>query len=267
MVRPILRGFRRMGTTDAGHGVLSQTRDPCHDTVYLVPTGLKRYYDGRSLHFITTSCHHRRARLGIPARRTLLLKILEEVRRRYGFVVVGYVIMPEHIHLLISEPERGDPSVVMQVLKQRVARRILRQESQKRRDSRTLWLWEGDRPKADPFWQVRFYDFVVWSEKKKVEKLRYMHRNPVKRGLVLEPEQWAWSSYRHYAFGERGIVLVNEEQPAVMRIRDARDLGRKVVGQGDAVPTLRKARRVGQPRNFGEGWATHIRRIGCTENS
>jgi hypothetical protein len=68
-------------------------------------------------------------------------------------------------------------------------------------------------------WQARFYDSVVFTEKKRVEKLRYMHRNPVKRGLVPRPQQWAWSSYRHYADGERGIVRVNEEQKAEMRVR------------------------------------------------
>jgi putative transposase len=68
-------------------------------------------------------------------------------------------------------------------------------------------------------WQARFYDFVVFSDKKRVEKLRYMHRNPVKRGLVLEPQQWDWSSFRHYANNERGPVLVNEPQKADLRIR------------------------------------------------
>ena len=68
-------------------------------------------------------------------------------------------------------------------------------------------------------WQHRFYDFVVFTEKKRVEKLRYMHRNPVVRGLVPVPEQWNWSSYRHYALGERGPVLVNEAQKAEMRVR------------------------------------------------
>ena len=47
-----------------------------------------------------------------------------------------------------------------------------------------------------------------------------MHRNPVKRGLVLEPQQWEWSSYRHYTEGERGIVSVNEEQKAEMKVRN-----------------------------------------------
>jgi len=155
--------------------------------------------------------------------------------------------MPEHVHLLIGEPERGDPSLVMQVLKQRTARKVLRPEQQRRRNSRNLCLWGDNNGKPDPFWQVRFYDFVVWSKKKRVEKLRYIHRNPVKRGLVLEPEQWAWSSYRHYAFGERGIVVVDEAQPAVMKIRDPRNSSVAAVHER-GVPTLRKPRRVGQPR-------------------
>jgi putative transposase len=76
-------------------------------------------------------------------------------------------------------------------------------------------------------WQRRFYDFVVWSEAKRVEKLRYMHRNPVQRGLVLEPDQWAWSSFRHYAYGEPGPVLVNEARRAELKIRDPLEEGRR----------------------------------------
>ena len=88
-----------------------------------MPTGLKRYYGTGGLHFITCSCYQRQPWLGTPARRTLFLNILEEVRRAYDFTVFGYVVMPEHIHLLFGEPDRGDISRVMQVLKQRVARR------------------------------------------------------------------------------------------------------------------------------------------------
>ena len=91
-----------------------------------MPKRLRRCYGGGYLHFITSSCFHRRPILGTARRRTLFLELLEQVRRRYGFVVVGYVVMPEHFHLLISEPERGTPSTVMQVLKQRFARRILK---------------------------------------------------------------------------------------------------------------------------------------------
>jgi REP-associated tyrosine transposase len=64
---------------------------------------------------------------------------------------------------------------------------------------------DRERP---PFWYTRSYDFNVFTEKKKIEKLRYMHRNPVKRGLVESPEQWMWSSYRYYLLGEEGPVKI-----------------------------------------------------------
>ena len=139
------------------------------------------------------------------------------MRRRYRFVVVGYVVMPEHVHLLLSESERGNPSKVMQAIKQGFARRLLR-NLRAAHDLRQGSLWNTALDDGH-IWQARFYDFVVFSEKKRVEKLCYMHRNPVKRGLVLEPQQWNWSSCRHYADGERGLVLVNEERKAELKVR------------------------------------------------
>jgi len=192
-----------------------------------VAKGLKRYYGAGYLHFITSSCYQRHALLASAGRRDLFLEILEQVRRRYGFVVVGYVVMPEHFHLLISEPQKGTPSTVMQVLKQRFARKLL-QGLRARTDQAQGWLWD-EMLEEGQVWQRRFYDFVVWSEHKRVEKLRYMHRNPVQRGLVLEPEQWAWSSFRHYAYDDAGPVLVNEQQRAELKVRSL--CGRRTEGR------------------------------------
>jgi len=122
--------------------------------------------------------------------------------------------MPEHFHLMISEPEQGDPSTVMQVLKQRFARNVLEEWHERR-----VRGPDSDELNEGHVWLPRFYDFPVWTKNKRVEKLRYMHRNPVERGLVAEPGQWAWSSFRHYAYDERGAVLVNEQQLATMRVR------------------------------------------------
>ena len=61
------------------------------------------------------------------------------------------------------------------------------------------------------FWQARYYDFNVWTAKKRIEKLRYLHRNPVKRGLVEKPEDWPWSSFRHYQTGAEGAVEIESE--------------------------------------------------------
>jgi len=178
-----------------------------------MPAGLKRYYGDDHPHFLICSCYHRHPWLGGAGGRDLFLRIFEQARQRYRFVVVGYVVMPDHIHLLISEPERGTPSTVMQVGKQRYARHLL-QKKKRKPEQGELW------PEAEQrVWQRRFYDFNVWSRRKRVEKLRYMHRNPVKRGLVLEPEQWAWSSYRSYAFGEGGMVKINQWPKPVTKIR------------------------------------------------
>lgn len=68
-------------------------------------------------------------------------------------------------------------------------------------------LFHADTERS--FWQARFYDFNIWTTKKRMEKLRYMHRNPVKRGLVESPEQWRWSSYRFYLLGEPGPVQIS----------------------------------------------------------
>jgi REP element-mobilizing transposase RayT len=117
--------------------------------------------------------------------------------------------MPEHIHLLLTEPEEANFSTVMQVLKQRTARAPL--PKSKRTDPRQPGLFGRERQRA--FWQARFYDFNVWTTRKRVEKLRYMHRNPVKRRLVESPEHWRWSSYRFYLVEEVGSVRVNEAGP------------------------------------------------------
>jgi putative transposase len=180
-----------------------------------VPTRLKRYYEAQHLHFITCSCYHRRRWLGSVRRRDLFLRVLEQARKRYGFVVVGYVVMPEHIHLLISEPQKSDPSRVMQAVKQGFARRVLRSLTKRQRNAQQELF--SNTP--EHVWQHRFYDFNVWSERKRVEKLRYMHRNPVKRGLVMEPDQWPWSSFRSYYYGEPGVVRINQWSDLKMKIR------------------------------------------------
>ena len=184
-----------------------------------MPWGLKRYYGTGSLHFITGSCYDRQPLLGKPERRDLLLTVIEQMRNRYRFAVIGYVIMPEHIHLLISEPQVGTPSTVMQAIKLGFTRRVLQSGVPEirvphfSRSLREVGILPADatRPVSHHhLWQKRFYDFNVWSQRKEVEKLRYMHRNPVARGLVESPEQWAWSSYRFYAYGELGTVRVND---------------------------------------------------------
>ena len=166
---------------------------------------LKRRHGTGNLHFITFSCYRRLPFLKMARARNVFLIVLAEVRTRYQFAVIGYVVMPEHVHLLLSEPAKRDPSIVVQVLKQRVSRR-LRRRIRARTSTQQFHLWHESTTVAHrSFWQRRFYDFNVWSRKKRTEKLNYMHMNPVKRGLAPDPKLWPWSSYRFYQYGEGNL--------------------------------------------------------------
>ena len=174
-----------------------------------MPKGLRRRYGQGHLHFITCSCYRRLPLFASMRSKNLFAKILGEVRDRYGFALVGYVVMPEHIHLLISEPAKGTPSTVMQVLKQRVSRRV-RRKAHRDASAQQLKLGFPDSDHSLPhFWQPRFYDFNLWSQKKIVEKLQYMHMNPLKRNLVAHPRDWPWSSFSFYAKKDSGLVRID----------------------------------------------------------
>ncbi len=161
---------------------------------------------------------------------------LEAVRVRHGFVVAGYVLMPEHVHLLVGEPCRSSLSIALQVLKQQTSRRL------KQRG-------------AVQFWQRRYYDFNVWSDEKRVEKLRYMHCKPVTRGLVEKPEDRPWSSFRHYATGLPGAVEIESQWTAFERGNQLPEHLRHVERDiwGSSSPTFpQRTRKDGAPSTVAE---------------
>jgi putative transposase len=164
-----------------------------------------RVYGYGHLHFITFSCYQRLPLLGAVRSRNIFVRILAEVRERHEFALVGYVVMPEHIHLLMSEPARGTPSIAIQVLKQRVSRGLRATPS----GDQTRYCFRGDAVSLPRFWQRRFYDFDVWSAKKIFEKLEYMHRNPLKRKLVAHPKDWPWSSFSCYSKEKCGLIRID----------------------------------------------------------
>jgi putative transposase len=173
-------------------------------TLDAVPTRLVRYQQTRELHFVTFTCYHRHPYLADPGSRDLFEAMLEQTRRLYRFYVTGYVVMPDHVHLLLSEPERRMLSVAIQVLKQAVARR--------------------QEIVPAPYWQARYYDRNIWSAQELQEKLHYIHQNPVRRGLVERAEDWVWSSFRHHATGEERVVEVESRWTARKRQQAGIDL-------------------------------------------
>jgi putative transposase len=164
-----------------------------------MPWGVKRFQDTGQSHFVTFCCYHRRPLFTTHITRQVFELALERVRRSFRLRVYGYVVMPEHVHLLVSESERGTLAETLKSLKQGVSRRLI-----------------GD---AEHFWQKRYYDLNVRDHAQFVEKLRYIHRNPLKAGLCERPEDWEWSSFRHYATGDEGRVEIESEWTARKRER------------------------------------------------
>ena len=171
-----------------------------------MPRNLRRFYGRGDLHFITFSCYRRRALLGTAKARNAFVDALREVRSKYKFALAGYVIMPEHVHLLIGEPKIGNPSTVIHSLKLRVSKRLRRKRRNMSSAQKSFAFSEAAESRPARFWQRRFYDFNVYSAAKRREKLEYMHRNPVTRRLVKDPKDWVWSSYSSYS--GRGTPLI-----------------------------------------------------------
>ena len=182
-----------------------------------MPWGLTRFHQSGQSHFVTFCCYHRRRLLDTDESCRIFESALERVRRSYRLYVYGYVVMPEHVHLLLSEPNCPTQAKIglewatrpqqytladaLKSLKQGVSRRLL-----------------GN---AEHFWQKRYYDFNIRNYPQFVEKLRYIHRNPVKRGLCELPEDWEWSSFQHYSSGCEGRVEIESEWTARKRERAA----------------------------------------------
>jgi putative transposase len=164
-----------------------------------MPSGLKRFHESGQTHLVTFCRDRRRKSFTDPLAQRTFEAALERVRGSFRLCVYGYVVMPERVRLLLSEPQHGTLADAIKSLKQGVSRRLI-----------------GD---AEQFWQKRYYDFNVRSYAQRVEKLRYIHRDPVQRGLCERPEDWEWSSFRPYATGCEGRVEIECEWMARRRER------------------------------------------------
>jgi len=163
-----------------------------------MPTGLQRFQQTNQLHFITFSCYKRQPLLQTPAAKDTVQQILEQTRKQQGLRIAAYVLMPEHVHLLTNEPTTNTLATFLQILKQLTSREL-------------------KSPNQKQFWQHRYYDFNVSSPEKFTEKLQYIHRNPVTRGLVTKPEDYRWSSFNHYTTGEAGPIEIESQWTARRR--------------------------------------------------
>ena len=170
------------------------------------------------MQFITSSTYRRTRIFESEGFCRDFVDVLGALRREGGFRLIGWVLMPEHFHLLLKPEPAPVTSRLMQELKKQTALRILRRlrEQQQypwcRKVLASLRLPPSVHDESRyRVWQRRFYPFNVYSERKRLEKLNYMHGNPVKRRLVSSPDQWPWSSFRFYFLNDTSVLAMDRQ--------------------------------------------------------
>jgi len=136
----------------------------------------------------------------------VVVAALEQMRAKFGVCLMAYVVMPEHVHVLLLPHRRGENhpfaiSDLLQCFKQHVGyygkerlREIWRRDGRLWSDPINRWA-QGDFDKRE-LMNTRGYDRNIFTESELREKVDYIHKNPITRGLVATADAWAWSSYR-----------------------------------------------------------------------
>ena len=163
-------------------------------------------HDGRA-RFITFGLHHRVPLLTNDPLRQIIADCINDARISYGFRLLGYVIMPEHVHLVLVPRIDDRASRIIGDIKRESALRV--HEVLKMNDSRLLDTFRVRRNGVERFalWQRRCFDHNCRTDDAVWGRVQYCHNNPVLRGLVDTPEKWRWSSNGWY-HGERRVPLL-----------------------------------------------------------
>jgi len=181
-----------------------------------MPRDLKRHDEPGHTHFWTISCHRRLTFFWNDALKQVVVDGLQRLQRQFRVCLIGYVVMPEHVHVLVYPHRRGcdEPtpiSTLLHAFKRHVAyygREALRTYW---RQHGCLWSeplnrWARGEFDKRVIWHKRGYDFNIDRHDTLLEKLDYCHKNPITRGFVDLPEQWHWSSYRFYEMDDPSVL-------------------------------------------------------------
>ena len=161
-------------------------------------TKLRHWDDFGTARFVTFSCFYRQPHLERPGAKQILIEEIARARDKHNFKLIGYVLMPEHVHLVLLPPDGMSLGLVIREIKSRSAKRYFAVSQIAPATSKRV------------FWQRRCYDHNCRSIDSVREKVRYCHQNPVKRGLVDEAKDWEWSSYNWYR-GRQDVPLSVDE--------------------------------------------------------
>jgi len=152
----------------------------CSYYIYTVMSRLRRIAVQDRIFFVTTNLATNVTSLS-PKERDLLLTVLDALRSSCDFLVLGYVVMPDHAHLLVTCRTESIPKLMHQW------------------KFKTGYTIQKGRGSHGPFWQARYFDFICRHSRDVSDKLTYIHNNPVEGGLCQHDDEWRWSSASYYA--------------------------------------------------------------------
>jgi putative transposase len=158
-------------------------------------TRLQHFDNEGTARFVTFGCYRNLPFLTDGFAKRLFIEELNRCRAKHGFRLHGYVIMPEHVHLVLHPPNGMPLGLVVREIKSCSARRYFKRHPL------------GGPGAKRVFWQKRCYDHNCRTPDATLQKIRYCHNNPVRRGLVIELGDWVWSSYNCY-YGVEDVPLI-----------------------------------------------------------
>jgi putative transposase len=172
-------------------------------------------------HELTFSCYSQRPFLKYDVTKGFVIHSILRARAIHTFDIWAYVIMPEHVHLLIwPRNEQYSIPKILQSIKQSSAKKAIKY-LQYNKPENLKWLYTGQKHTPYRFWQDGGgYDKNVDSVEILLEMVDYIHMNPVRRGLVKEPEEWKWSSIAEWQLPGSGPIPVDRESFPVLTKSD-----------------------------------------------
>jgi len=172
---------------------------------------IRHFNEPGHIHFLTFSCYQQLPFFKSDRTRGWLVQAIVKAREKQRFDLIAYVIMPEHAHLLIQPLlPNYDMAAILKAIKQPVSRRAKRfLEEENSGWLRKLTVKSGSR-EIFRFWQAGpGYDRNIRDEQELLEKIQYIHNNPVKNGLAARGEDWLWSSAGWYLDRRDGKITID----------------------------------------------------------
>jgi REP element-mobilizing transposase RayT len=175
---------------------------------------LPRFHIEGHVYYVTTVVYDRLPVFTRPSFVIPLFDSLNYYRHKQEFRLLGYVIMPDHMHLIIWPSGQATVSEIMRDYKKFTSRRIIRQAEVEQIQGWTMAFEQAGQETGrsrHKVWQDSYWDVNIYNERFLRQKLNYVHRNPVRAGLAETPEEYVYSSYRNYVNGEDWLIEIDRE--------------------------------------------------------